>query len=179
MSNFPQALIEIRCSKLLPGQIGLFAVRNLKKGIIIGLCDRLGEAFYSCEQLDQLDNQTKRMIDKYCTSTEEGFWGPDDINYLSLPWHMNHNCSGNVGFDEQENFVTVRYVRAGEELTTDYGLQISNPRFKLRCKCGSKECRKIITGNDWKDPAFRQKKLNIFAPGLRKLPLIADASCKA
>jgi len=92
---------------------------------------------------------------------------------------MNHNCSGNVGYDEQGNFVTLRYVRAGEELTIDYGLQITNPRFKLRCKCGSKECRKMITGNDWKDPVFRQKKLNIMEPEMRIKPLVAASGRKA
>jgi hypothetical protein len=76
----PQALIEIRCSKLLPGQISLFAVRNLKKGTIIGLSDRLGEKLYSWDVYDKLDKQTRKIIDKYCASSEEGFWGPDDIN---------------------------------------------------------------------------------------------------
>ncbi|MCX5904594.1 MAG: SET domain-containing protein-lysine N-methyltransferase, partial [Proteobacteria bacterium] len=145
------------------------AVRNLRKGTIIGLCKRLGEALYPWEKYAKLDRQTMRMIDKYCTSTEEGFWGPDDINYLSLLWHMNHNCSGNVGFDEQGNFTTIRYVRAGEELTTDYGLQVSNPRFKLKCKCGSMGCRKIITGDDWKNPVFRRKHRLIMLPELRDL----------
>ena len=173
--GYPQALIEIRCSKLLPGQIGLFAVRNLKKGTIIGLCDRLGEKLYSWEEYARLDSQTSRMIDKYCASSEEGFWGPDDINYLSLPWHMNHNCSGNVGFDEQGNFVTIRYVREGQELSYDYGLLITNQVFKLSCKCESKNCRKTITGNDWKDPAFRQKFLNIMSPELRTMPEIAKS----
>jgi hypothetical protein len=176
--GYPQALIEIRCSKLLPGQIGLFAVRNLKKGTIIGLSDRLGEKLYSWDSYALLDKQTKTMIDKYCASSEEGFWGPEDINYLSLPWHMNHSCSGNVGFDEDGNFITIRYVRAGEELTTDYGLQITNPRFKLKCKCGSKECRKIILGKDWKNPEFRLKKSHIMAPELRTMALAVESCSK-
>ena len=145
----------------------MFAVRNLSKDTIVGLAERLGEKMYPWEVYAQLDSASKRMIDKYCASSEEGFWGPDDINYLSLPWHMNHNCSGNVGFDEQGNFITIRYVRTGEELSYDYGLLITNPRFKLRCKCGSPECRKTITGNDWKNPAYRRKNLQIMVPELR------------
>jgi len=108
--------IEIRCSKMLPGQIGLFAVHNLKKWTIIGLAERLDEKFYAWSDHLQVDRQTKRMIDKYCASTKDGFWGPESFDYLSQPWFMNHSCKGNVGFDD------------------------------------------IITGNDWKNPAFRQKK---------------------
>ncbi|MEI6208235.1 MAG: SET domain-containing protein-lysine N-methyltransferase [Desulfuromonadales bacterium] len=163
---------------MLEGQIGLFAVRNLKKGTIIGLSDRLGEKLYSWEVYAMLDNLTKQMIDKYCATAEEGFWGPDDINYLSLPWHMNHNCSGNVGFDEQGNFITISYVRSGEELSYDYGLLITNPSFKLRCRCGSTECRKTITGNDWKNPAYWRKNLHIMVPELRKIPMETKSCSK-
>jgi hypothetical protein len=174
MNDFPKAMIEIRCSKLLPGQIGLFAVRNLKNGTIIGLSDRLGEKMYSWDVYAQLDKQTRRMIDKYCATAEEGFWGPDDINYISLAFHINHSCSGSVGFDEYGNFITIRNVKANEELTYDYGLLVTNPRFKLKCRCGSSECRKTITGNDWKNPAYWRKNLHIMSPELRTIPLEVD-----
>ena len=160
-------MIEIRCSVLLKGQIGLFAVRNLKKGTCVGYSERLDEKLHSWAEYARLDSKTKRMIDKYCASTAEGFWGPVDINYISLPWHMNHCCAGNVGFNEQGDFVTIKYVRAGAELSYDYGLLITNPKFKLACQCGSRNCRKIITGNDWLDPSYRRKNTNIMAPELR------------
>ena len=175
VNGYPVALIEIRCSKLLKGQIGLFAVRNLKKKTVIGISDRLGEKLYPWEVYSKLDKQTRRMIDKYCATAEEGFWGPDDINYLSLPWHMNHNCSGNVGFDEQGNFITISNVRSGEELSYDYGLLITNPHFRLSCRCSSPECRKIITGNDWKNQVFRLKNLHIMVPELRTMPIETEA----
>jgi hypothetical protein len=44
---------------MLKGQIGLFAVRNLKKGTIIGLSDRLGEKLQSWDVYAMLDKQTK------------------------------------------------------------------------------------------------------------------------
>lgn len=167
--GYPQALIEIRCSKMLQGQIGLFAVRNLKKGTIIGHAELFEEEFYFWKDYIQLDKPTRRMIHKYCTCTKNGFWGPDNINYLSLPWHMNHCCSGNVGFDEQGNFITIKYVRAGKELSYDYGLAETNPSFKMKCGCGSSTCRKIITGSDWSNPDFRRKNLGTMLPGLRDL----------
>jgi hypothetical protein len=41
-------------------------------------------------------------------------------------------------------------VTKGEELSYDYGLIESNPKYKMYCKCNKIHCRKIITGNDWK-----------------------------
>jgi uncharacterized protein len=173
--NFPPALIEIRCSLLLEGQIGLFAIRSMKKGTIIGLNDRLQEQLYSWSDYEQLDKQTKKMVDKFCASTKDGFWAPDDINYIPLPFHMNHCCTGNVAFDEDDNFVTIRDVSADEEFCFDYGLLYTNPNFRLDCGCGKADCRGIITGNDWKDPVFRLKNIHMMQKDMRALCLQEEA----
>lgn len=163
-----RALIEIKCSKVLSGQTGVFALRNLRKGTIIAEAELFGEKFRSWKEYQMLDSQTKRMIDKYCLGTEGGFYAPSDINWLSIPWHINHSCSGNVGFDEKGNIITIRYIKTGEELFYDYGLGEANPNFKMKCKCGSANCRVTITGNDWKQADFRRKNLHIMMPHLRE-----------
>jgi hypothetical protein len=170
-TEFPPALVKICCSKLLQGEIGVFAVRNLKKGTIIGYVERFGEEFYTWDDYAKLDRQTKRMVDKFCARTKDGFWGPEDINYIPPVWHMNHSCAGNVAFDKDDNFATIRNVQGGGELCFDYGLLISYPRFRLECKCNAPSCRGIITGNDWQDPAFRRKNMNIMSEGMRELCL--------
>jgi hypothetical protein len=104
-----RALIEIKCSKTLSGQTGVFALTNLRKGTLVADAELFGEEFRSWKEHILLDNQTKKMIDKYCLGTKEGFYAPFDINWLSIPWHINHSCSGNVGFDEKGNIVTIRY----------------------------------------------------------------------
>lgn len=149
----------------------MFAVRSMKKGTIIGLNERFHEQLYSWSDYDQLDKQTKRMVDKFCASTKDGFWAPDDINYIPPQFHMNHCCTGNVAFDEDDNFVIIKNVRADEELCFDYGLLITNPSFRLACKCGAVNCRGIITGNDWKDPVFRRKNIHIMSKDMRRLCL--------
>jgi uncharacterized protein len=86
---------------------------------------------------------------------------------------MNHSCNYNVGFDKVGNFVTARNIKQGEELLLDYGLFFSDPKFKMKCMCGSKNCRKFITGNDWKDKKFRDKNKKYF---LRELLSKAEAN---
>jgi hypothetical protein len=144
-------LIEVKSSKILDGEIGLFAARKLKKGTIIAEAIKLGEKFIPWSFFASVDDVTKEKIGNYCLDTEEGFYAPPDFNYLSTPWNMNHSCDYNVGFDDVGNFITIRDVDGGEELFWDYGMGRSNPNFVLNCKCGSEKCRKIITGNDWKN----------------------------
>jgi len=92
---------------------------------------------------------------------------PLDFNRLSIEWYFNHSCNGNLGFNRSGDFIAIRNISKDTELTYDYGLAESNPRFKMRCKCGSKKCRKIITGNDWKKETFRRSRIEYMLPALR------------
>lgn len=147
-------IIEIRASKMLPGQIGLFAARKLKKNTIIAEASKLGEKFVSWADISKIDLITRSKIKHYCLQTEEGFYLPDDFNYISVPWNMNHSCGYNIGFDVKGNFITTRNIKKNEELFWDYGMGISYPKFRLECECGNVNCRKIISGNDWKNKKF-------------------------
>ena len=58
---------------------------------------------------------------------------------------MNHSCDPNV-FTRiahgRAEFYTMKNVKAGDELTCDYG--DSHHEGKLPCHCGSAKCRKFI-----------------------------------
>jgi len=58
---------------------------------------------------------------------------------------INHSCSPNVyiriAYGRIE-FYTQRKVKAGEELVCDYGESQHNG--KLKCQCGSKQCKDFI-----------------------------------
>jgi SET domain-containing protein len=163
------AIIEIRPTTMSMGGIGLFATRTLKKDTIIARAELLGEEFHPWSQYKMLDKPTRRKVDAYCLQTPEGFYTPKDFNYMTVPWNMNHSCNYNIGFDNEGNFVTTRTIKANEELTWDYGMGMSNPKFRLTCSCESKNCRKTITGSDWKDEAFLMKNKKYFMRELLEL----------
>jgi SET domain-containing protein len=167
-NKLPRVHIELCVSKIVPGEVGVRATRPLRKGAIIGKTELLQEGeFYSWSDYKKFDRPTQKKIDAFCLGTEEGFTTPIDFDYMSIPWYLNHSCEGNVGFDIKSNFITIRPVKAGEELCYDYGLAEANPRFKLFCKCGSKKCRKIIRGTDWKNPDFRKSNIKYMLPSMR------------
>jgi SET domain-containing protein len=155
-------LIEIKPSLMLKGEIGLFAARDLAQDTIIAEASKLGEHFITWDEVEKLDPITREKTTHYCLDTEQGIYLPDDFNYLTVPWNMNHSCDYKVGFDEVGNFVTAKAVKKGEELTWDYGMGRSNPRFVLVCQCGSEKCRKMITGNDWKNTEYREANKKYF-----------------
>lgn len=56
--------------------------------------------------------------------------------------YINHSCAPNTFTRltrERAEFYALRRIRAGEELTVDYGE--SHHDGKLRCRCGAKRCR--------------------------------------
>jgi SET domain-containing protein len=56
--------------------------------------------------------------------------------------YINHSCDPNTFFrctPERAEVYALRNIRAGEELTCDYGE--SQHEGKLRCRCGAEKCR--------------------------------------
>jgi SET domain-containing protein len=59
--------------------------------------------------------------------------------------YINHSCDPNTFFRctaQRAEVYALRAIRAGEELTCDYGE--SQHEGKLRCRCGARNCRGFI-----------------------------------
>jgi len=167
---FRKLIVELSPSNIFG--VGVFAASSMRKD------ERIAEGIHQSdyrrlipwENLKWFNPAIKKKINMFCIGTPDGFIPPDDLDFnrLSIEWYLNHSCDGNVGFNEDGDFVARRRVSKSEELTYDYGLAESNPRFRMVCACGSSDCRRVITGNDWKDPAFRKQNLNYMLPRLRQ-----------
>jgi hypothetical protein len=168
--KFQTVILEMGCSAIRG--VGVFAVTNILKGerVAEGIHESDYKSLISWSEIDDCDNAIRDKILSFCVGSPEGFIPPDDLNFntLSIEWYMNHSCEGNVGFNKKGDFITRRDVKKGEELTYDYGLAESNPAFKMTCKCAIKNCRRTITGNDWKDENFRATNLSYMLPRLRR-----------
>lgn len=71
----------------------------------------------------------------------------------SVFYYLNHSCDPNV-----VNFVAVRDIGAGDELTTDYAYCEAGPSLKLDpCRCGAALCRGRVTGDDWRRADLQQR----------------------
>ncbi len=71
----------------------------------------------------------------------------------------NHSCEPNIGVQGQIVFVAMRDIAAGEELTHDWAMT-DDDQNEQPCKCGAPNCRKIITGQDWRRKDLQEKYKN-------------------
>lgn len=167
----PRPLIELRPSKIHKSGVGVFVISSIRKGqrIAEGISKQDYKTLIPWAQFKSFSKGIQKKIMSFCIGTPQGFIPPEDLDFnkLSIDWYFNHSCNGNIGFNIEGNFVAMRNIKKGDELSYDYGLAESNPKFKMICQCKSKNCRKIVTGNDWKDRSFRNKNRKYMLPALR------------
>lgn len=172
VKSTPQLIYEIRPSRVLPGEVATFAVRNIKKGDIIADVDSPEETVILPERyFKKLDKITQNKIKSFAVLDEDNEYVlPADLNNIGASWYFNHSCVPNVAYDKKGNFIAARHIKKNEELFLDYGL-IADQKFKMKCACGAPNCRGLVTGQDALNPEFRKKNLDKMWPDLRQLPV--------
>jgi len=130
---------------------GIFAKEDIKKGEIIGI--KVGH-IVTYEEAVRLE----KKLGEYSLQISDNFFlcpkTKDEVEDTAL--FINHSCDPNVGPLGQIIFVALKDIKGGEELCCDYAMTTSKD-YKLKCSCGSKKCRKIITGEDWKLKELQEK----------------------
>jgi hypothetical protein len=56
----------------------------------------------------------------------------------------------------------MRDIRAGEELTHDWAMT-DDDDYSADCKCGASNCRKTLTGKDWKRADLQKRYAGYFS----------------
>lgn len=82
--------------------------------------------------------------------------------------YFNHSCNPNAGLNGQITLVAMRDIEAGEEVCFDYAMSDSSDYDEFECHCGAPNCRKRITGNDWKLPELHERYKGYFIPYLQR-----------
>ncbi len=144
---------------------GLFATEDLAAGIAVA---RLGGRLVSSAALSRLldvaeDDPGDRYVDTITVF---------DDAHLILPagsaLHFgNHSCDPNLWHVGPYDLASRRAIRAGEELTIDYGTNSGEPTFRMRCRCGSSLCRGTIAGDDWRRPELQARYGDHWVPALQ------------
>ncbi len=133
------------------GGKGFFAKEDIAKDEIVAI--KNGHIVDKQEAV-RLDNElgdfSLQISDEFyiCPKTKE------EIKDIVI--FINHSCEPNIGMDGQINYIAMRNIKAGEELCMDYAMAIDG-NYQLACNCGSENCRRIITGEDWKNEALQKK----------------------
>jgi len=81
--------------------------------------------------------------------------------------YSNHSCDANLGMRGEITFVSMRDIRAGEELTHDWATT-DDDDYSVECKCGAPDCRKTVTGKDWQRPELQKRYAGYFSAYLAR-----------
>lgn len=169
-NNYPKAFIRLRPSKTIHGEIGSFALKDFKKGdIIVNSADFEDNNIISIEEYKKLDSETQELLFAHSTMTPTKLFVPKNLNFLKPINYFNHSCDANTGFDLNDNYIAMKDIKRDDEFLLDYSLLNTNPEFSFECKCGAANCRKIVTGNEWKNENYCEKYGNYFASTLREM----------
>lgn len=79
---------------------------------------------------------------------------------------MNHSCDANLWLEDEVTLSAKRDIEQGEELFLDYAIEIGDEGYVMKnpCFCNSENCRRSITGNDWKLQNVQDLYKNHFSP---------------
>lgn len=59
-------------------------------------------------------------------------------------WFLNHSCEPNSGILGRTSIVALCNISRGEQVTIDYSTNIGWDGFTMGCRCGDRNCRRVI-----------------------------------
>ncbi len=134
---------------------GVFTTKKIRKNENLAIFG--GYVMHKNEML----SLSREMNDNCVNVTEKYVLGVKHKSELELASYFNHSCNPNSGIKGQIFLVAMRDIKKGEEITFDYTMTLykcdGTKPYRMSCLCGSKNCRKIITDDDWKNKDLQKR----------------------
>lgn len=110
--------------RLMPSKIhgvGVFAIRNIKKGIVLfPLGDKERIVWIEKKQISRLRGEFRKLYDDFGICMGDKIGVPEHFSRIIIPWFMNHTSKPNAFVDQDYRAVAGRNIKKGEEITLDY-----------------------------------------------------------
>jgi hypothetical protein len=96
-------------------------------------------------------------------------------------YFRNHSCDPNTWMEDEVTSTARRNIEANEELTIDYAMYETDENRIIieECVCGSVNCRKRITGRDWRRRDLQEQYEGHFLPVINTRIAALQASSSA
>lgn len=152
---------KAKCENSKMSGLGVIAVKSIRKGEVVGV---LGGVVID---KSVIEGYRKKMGHVGIQISDEFWICPASRKELEETGVFNHSCEPNIGYFDSVTFVAIKDIKTGEELTFDYAFsEIFFEAFE--CKCGNKNCRKLIRPDDWKIKKIQNMYGKYFSPYLRQ-----------
>lgn len=151
---------------------GLFAKSDIPKGMLVWINHTDGPMsqypILTFDEVQSLPIEQKACILKYGSQLSDNtIQGPltEKDAMLDYANFFNHSCDPNVWPIDVNHWEARRDISAGEELTIDYVTFDCNDIVEpMSCKCGTPNCRGLITATDYQNPELQKKYQEHFVP---------------
>ncbi|MBI4015128.1 MAG: SET domain-containing protein-lysine N-methyltransferase [Candidatus Aenigmarchaeota archaeon] len=124
---------------------GLFAKNDIKKDGVVLVFEGKARSLEDFRFISKYDENHSVQI-----GNNKWLVISDDSKFI------NHSCNPNCGIRGTIKIVAMVNIRKGEELTFDYAMS-EDSEWSMKCRCGSKGCRKIIKGYSFLPAKIKQK----------------------
>ncbi len=138
---------------------GIFANDFIKEGEILMVW---GGELFTIQDV----KEGKAKLDSLTGYGEGLYLGRSTSEQDTLDQFLNHSCNPNLWMLNEITITAARNIYIGDELTADYAMWELDDSWimPLSCQCGSSNCRKNITGSDWRLKILQEKYKNHFLP---------------
>lgn len=122
LENLKNTYCRLKPSKI--EGVGVFAIRDMPKDInpFLGLKKQRWHKFQIAE-LKKLGKEILSLVDNFFVIHKDGFVYISDscLNGMDISYFLNNSEKPNIKtIDDGENFITLRKIKRGEELTVSY-----------------------------------------------------------
>jgi uncharacterized protein len=136
---------------------GVFAARPVLAGEV--LCVWGGEVIPTSRMLGLPEGRRR-----FAVQVEEDLYLVTPLLGTGAADLVNHSCDPTALLAGSHTLVARHDLAVGEELTYDYATSDVNPHLGFVCRCGAIGCRGRVSGDDWRDPALRERYGDAFSP---------------
>ncbi len=165
-NNWLNPKLEVRKSRI--NRKGVFAKEKIIQGTRLAIFGGRLMLINEIKNLpEHLQEYTMQIEEHFLLGPSQNETEPEETDFF------NHSCEPNSGFKGQMFLVAMRDIKKNEEITFDYAMVVSESIgsdivFEMECRCGSSNCRKKITENDWKLPEIQKKYNGFFSQYLQE-----------
>ena len=104
--------------------IGVFAIRDIPKGTqpLVSLL-KIKEFSFSKKVIKKLPSSVQKEVRMFCYYNKDEYLIPSiGLNAMNMAFYMNHSKNPNIKYLKNNTLLSLRKIKAGEELFFDYDL---------------------------------------------------------
>jgi hypothetical protein len=113
---------RLRPSLVDKGGVGVFAIKPIKKDTKLFKHDSDEMYWVNRHLLTKEQEEIRKLYDDFAVykANRDQYGSPTNFNRLTISWYINNSKHPNVRCDKNYDFVTLKNIKKGDELTVDY-----------------------------------------------------------